>query len=150
MMRSRLLRADGPRVHVVVLDEGDEILDSLRRFAREHRLAASRFTAIGALRSVALGFRQMERRRYDRIELGEQVEVLGLHGFVTEGPDGEPMIHAHIVVGLASGEARGGHLLEGVVRPTLELVLTEEPAHLRRRHDEATGLALIDLPAEGA
>jgi uncharacterized protein len=29
------------------------------------------------------------------------------------------------------------------VRPTLEIVLTESPAHLRKRHDPESGLALI-------
>jgi hypothetical protein len=32
------------------------------------------------------------------------------------------------------------------VRPTLELVVTESPAHLHKRKDPTTGLALIDLP----
>ncbi len=41
---------------------------------------------------------------------------------------------------------RGGHLLEGIVRPTLEVMLTESPAHLRRRHDPRFGIALIDPP----
>jgi predicted DNA-binding protein with PD1-like motif len=31
------------------------------------------------------------------------------------------------------------------VRPTLEVVLTELPRHLRRRFDPDSGLALIDL-----
>jgi uncharacterized protein len=33
------------------------------------------------------------------------------------------------------------------VWPTLELVLTESPRHLRKRHDPETGLALIDPAA---
>jgi len=37
-----------------------------------------------------------------------------------------------------------GHLIEGKVRPTLEVILTESPAHLRKRHDLESGLALID------
>lgn len=61
--------------------------------------------------------------------------------------DGEPKVHAHLVVGTARGEARGGHLLEGHVRPTLELVLVETPGHLRKTHDPESGLALIDLDA---
>ena len=32
-------------------------------------------------------------------------------------------------------------------RPTLELVLTESPVHLRKKHDATSGLALIDLGA---
>lgn len=35
-------------------------------------------------------------------------------------------------VGKADGTAHGGHLLEARVWPTLELVLTESPKHLRR------------------
>jgi uncharacterized protein len=31
------------------------------------------------------------------------------------------------------------------VHPTLEVVLTESPAHLRKRHDTDSGLALISL-----
>jgi predicted DNA-binding protein with PD1-like motif len=38
-----------------------------------------------------------------------------------------------------------GHLLKATIRPTLELVLTESPVHLRKRHDRQSGLALIDL-----
>jgi hypothetical protein len=40
---------------------------------------------------------------------------------------------------------RGGHLIEGYVRPTLELIVDEVPGHLRRRSDPDTGLALIAL-----
>jgi predicted DNA-binding protein with PD1-like motif len=59
--------------------------------------------------------------------------------------DGEPLVHAHIVVGKADGTAWGGHLLAGHVWPTLELVLVESPAELRRTLDEETGLPLIAI-----
>jgi predicted DNA-binding protein with PD1-like motif len=48
-------------------------------------------------------------------------------------------------VGNRDGAAMGGHLLSGHVRPTLELVVTEAPAHLRRKTDSKTGLALLDI-----
>jgi hypothetical protein len=41
--------------------------------------------------------------------------------------------------------ALGGHILEAHVWPTLEVVLTESPRHLRRKIDDETGLALIEL-----
>ena len=37
----------------------------------------------------------------------------------------------------------GGHLLEGHVRPTLEVILTESPKHLERHFDEKAGIPLI-------
>ena len=58
-------------------------------------------------------------------------------------PEGGPALHAHIVVGKSDGTAMGGHLLGGHVRPTLEVALTESPAHLQRAIDPETGLALL-------
>jgi predicted DNA-binding protein with PD1-like motif len=58
-------------------------------------------------------------------------------------PDGKPTVHVHLVLGRRDGSALAGHLGEAHVRPTLEIVLTEVPAHLQKRKDPATGLALI-------
>ena len=54
-------------------------------------------------------------------------------------------MHAHVVVGRRDGTAHGGHLLRARVWPTLEVVLAESSAELRKKHDDETGLALIDL-----
>lgn len=51
----------------------------------------------------------------------------------------------HLLNGLRDGTTRGRHLIEARVRPTLEVVVTESPEHLRRRTDPQTGLALIDV-----
>jgi predicted DNA-binding protein with PD1-like motif len=59
------------------------------------------------------------------------------------GEDDEPAVHAHVVVGCRDTSARGGHLLDATLRPTLELIVEDSPAHLRKRIDAETGLALI-------
>jgi len=61
-----------------------------------------------------------------------------------EGQDG-PILHVHVVLGLSDGTTRGGHLLEGLVFPTLEVVVTETPAELRKVMRPDLGIALIDL-----
>jgi uncharacterized protein len=58
-------------------------------------------------------------------------------------PGGGPALHVHLVVGRSDGTALAGHLGEAHVRPTLEVILTESPAHLRKRKDHESGLALI-------
>ena len=45
---------------------------------------------------------------------------------------------------MGDGSAAAGHLQEAVVRPTLEIILTEAPGHLRKRMDADVGIALID------
>jgi predicted DNA-binding protein with PD1-like motif len=142
-MRSVSIGEEG-ETYVLVFDKGDEVMESLDRFASEHQLTAGHFTAIGALSDVTLGFLDPETKEYEPIRIDEQVEALSLVGDITL-EDGDPRVHAHVVVGKRDGQAYGGHLLEAHVWPTLEVVLTESPAHLRRRIDPETGLPLIAL-----
>ena len=80
---------------------------------------------------------------HQRLPVTEQVEVASLLGDVAQAPDGKPALHIHLVVGKPDGTAMAGHLGEGHVRPTLEVIVTESPAHLRKVKDADTGLALI-------
>jgi uncharacterized protein len=75
-----------------------------------------------------------------------QVEVLSFTGNIVQ-KDGKPRLNAHVVVDKADGRAHCGHFLGGRVWPTLELIVSEMPVHLRRAHDAETGLALLRLAA---
>src|ERR1700693_6051008 len=119
-------------------------MSGLLSFSNEHSLVGSHFPGIGAFSQVVLGYYDWEKKDYLKIPVDEQVEVVSLIGDVALEKD-QPKIHAHVVVAKRSGVTAGGHLLEGSVRPTLEIVLTESPAHLRREFDPASGLALIRL-----
>ena len=143
-MRSRVLeRTDQGTTFVLIFDKGDEVIAELTAFGKREQVRAAHFTAIGAFSSATLGFFDRAKRDYRKIPVAEQVEVLSLLGDVAL--DGsEPKVHAHVVVGKADGTAHGGHLLEGHVWPTLELILTESAHHLRKKTDRETGLALID------
>jgi predicted DNA-binding protein with PD1-like motif len=143
-VRSKLLHRDGGATYALVFDPGDEVISGLTAFAKDHDLDASDFTALGAFSSALLGFFDIEQKEYRKIPINEQVEVLTLVGNVTRDKR-ELQVHAHTVLGCADGTTRGGHLLEGHARPTLELILTEAPVQLRRRFNPAAGLALIDL-----
>lgn len=145
-MQSKLLHvADRLRVYAAVLDTGDEVTDCLTRLARDEQLWAAQVTAIGAFESAMLSFWDWERKEYERIPVQEQAEVLSLVGDIAQGEAGVPKLHLHAVLGRRGGATVGGHLLDARVRPTLEVVINESPAHLRRVHDQRTGLALIRL-----
>jgi|ERR1043166_855383 predicted DNA-binding protein with PD1-like motif len=144
-MKSKLLLdRDGQRTFAVVFDTGDEVAKGLLEFARRQHLAASQFTAIGAFSDAVIAYFRWDTRQYMHIPIPEQTEVLTCAGDVTVSDDG-PQVHAHVVLGKSDGSAHGGHLIEAHVRPTLEVVLTESPAHLRRRRDQRSGLSLIHI-----
>ncbi|HVN94032.1 MAG TPA: PPC domain-containing DNA-binding protein [Terracidiphilus sp.] len=143
-MRSKQV-ADAPKTYVVILDTGEEILKSLEEFAKREKLAGSSFKAIGALMHAELGWFNWETKKYETaVKLDEQVELLSLIGDVAL-KDGEPQIHAHLVVGRRDGTAHGGHLLKAIVRPTCELVITENPRHLEKQIDPESAIALIRI-----
>jgi predicted DNA-binding protein with PD1-like motif len=140
-MNAKLIVEAESKTFALIFDKGDEFIDGLTSFAREHELSASHF---GAFRDVMLGYFDRESKQYRQIPIVEQVEVLSLVGDIAL-KDNLPQVHAHVVVGKSDGTAHGGHVLEAHVWPTLEVVLTESPKHLRRKTDPETGLALIEI-----
>lgn len=145
-MQHKLLNDNGgQRTFAVILDSGDDVLKSLQSFVNDQRIRAAQFTAIGALSDVVLKYFDWQAKDYLEIRFAEQVEVASLIGDVATAPSGKPALHVHIVVGRRDGTAMAGHLGEAHVRPTLEVVLTESPAHLQKVMDPKTGLALIRM-----
>lgn len=145
-MKSQKIADDGgSETRVVVLDSGEEAFAALSRFANDAGITAATLTAIGAFQKATVGWFDFERKTYKKIEVDQQCEVLSAIGDVAIGDDGNASLHVHVVLGLSDGTTRGGHLLAGTVRPTLEVVLTDTPVHLRRKKKPDIGIALIDL-----
>ena len=142
-MRSKLLHDGAEKTFALIYETGDEVVTELKRFARENRPRSAHFTAIGAFRDAVLAYFDWPTKAYQDLPVTEQVEVLVLAGDIAWKAEGEPVVHAHVVVGRADGSTRGGHLKAAHVRPTLELVLVEYPRHLERKPDPESGLALI-------
>ena len=143
-MRSTLLNDHaGQRTFAVVLQTGDEAMSSLQTFIEKERVSAAQITGIGALSEARLNYFDWDEKQYQPIPVREQVEVASLVGDVALSPEGKPTLHIHVVLGRRDGTALAGHLAEARVRPTLEIILTEPPAHLMKAHDPESGLALI-------
>jgi len=145
-MQAKLLSQSGDqRIFAVVLSTGDEVMQCLQRFVIENKVHGAQLRAIGAFSEVDLGYFDWQSKDYITNHFHEQVEVAALLGDVAIAPDGRPALHIHCVLGRRDGMALAGHLLRARVRPTLEVVLQDTPAHLRKRTDAESGLALIDL-----
>ena len=145
MQHKLLNQNDRQRTFAVVLETGEEAMDCLRTFAVQQQISAAQITGIGAFKNVVLKYFDWGKKQYLDNPVNEQVEVASLIGDVALAPSGEPSIHVHLVVGRRDGMALAGHLGSGVVRPTLEVIVTESPAHLQKRKDPQSGLALIRL-----
>jgi len=146
-MKSKSINDGVERTFVLILDQGEEAFKSITEFADRESISGASVAAIGAFSEARVGWFDLNARTYKPIEVNEQCEVLSLIGDVAQGDDGKASLHLHAVLGRADGSALAGHLKSGVVRPTLEIILTESPAHLRKREDPESGLTLISLAA---
>lgn len=141
-MRVQRLSDGTETAYAVVFETGEDPVEGLTVFAEQETLSAARLVGIGAFREAMLGFFDMERKDYERIPVTEQTEVASLLGDLAL-KDGAPTPHLHAVLARRDGSAVAGHLLQAVVQPTLEVMVVETPAHLRRRIDRETGLPLL-------
>jgi predicted DNA-binding protein with PD1-like motif len=144
LMKFKILNQSAQETtYAVIFGTGDEVFSGLTQFAEDHRISAARITGIGAIQSATLGWFDPRRKTYRRISIDHQSEVLSLLGDIAMY-QGKPVVHAHMVVGFPDGTARGGHLLQAHVRPTLEVIVTAYPRPLYKKFDPEMGLAVID------
>lgn len=132
------------RTFALVASRSDDAIQILEELAREEQISGAQLTAVGAFSRATVGWFDRSAQKYQRIEVDEQCEVLSLLGDIACSDDG-PSVHVHAVLGLSTGHVRGGHLLGGEVWPTLEVIIRESSAALKKAYDSEVGLALIDL-----
>jgi len=138
-----LLNGGEAPTYLLVFHTGQEVMKGLLAFARKYDLVAGHLTGIGALSSAVIGYFDPEKNAYLRNPQNEQCELLSVAGNLALN-DNEPFFHVHVSLGNRDGSARGGHLFEAIVRPTVELVLTTSPRPVRRKIDRDSGLPLLD------
>lgn len=158
-MRYRVIEQVGARrSFVLVLDTGEEVTEAVIRFAEELGVQGASVTGIGALSRARLGWFNPATKEFRENRVDEQAEVLAITGNIARGADGHDhggghahlhgagnvRLHLHITLGCGDASVRGGHLVEGRVAPTMELIVEEAEAHLTRGVDAETGLVLLE------
>jgi predicted DNA-binding protein with PD1-like motif len=141
--KAALLSDGDTKTYLLVFRTGQEVMNGLLAFARKHKLAAGHLTGIGAVSDAVIGYFDPQTKTYLRKQEKRQAELLSLTGNLALN-DNEPFFHVHVALGLRDGSARGGHLFETTVRPTVELVLTAYPKPVRRKTDAEWDLPLLD------
>ena len=145
-MQSKLVaESAGQRTFVIILDPDEEAFSTISDFAGKQRIGAASLTALGAFSKATVGWFDLAEKTYHEIPVEQQCEVLSAIGDIAIDDSGQPSLHVHVVLGLSDGTTRGGHLIEAIVRPTLEVTVVESAVHLRRKKRPDLGIALISV-----
>jgi uncharacterized protein len=131
---------------VLRLEQGDDILKTLREFANTQRLSACFFEGIGSLYKVTLGhydFQDTKTYKYESFQ--EDLEILTLSGNIST-MNQKALPHAHVTLGRRDFSVIGGHLEEGSLANMVEVQVNKLPGKLLKAKDENVGLNLLQLP----
>ncbi len=132
----------GP-VHLIRLRTGDDLLEAITRYAKEHHINAATLEYLGAVRRAAVRYYDQDAKAYRDFTIDEHLEVLAGVGNVSL-LDGEPFVHTHMALGDSEGRAYGGHVNVGTevwaIEVRMQELVGDEPPV--REFDDCTGLTL--------
>ncbi|MBQ1827505.1 MAG: DUF296 domain-containing protein [Erysipelotrichaceae bacterium] len=118
--------------HIIRLTPGRQLKHSLIEYCRKEGIHSG-FVAgcAGSLKQLRIRLANAEEFR----DFNENLEIVSLQGSVCD--DG---VHLHVSVGDSRGNVYGGHLVEGIIHTTAEILLIESSDYiLTRQPDETTG-----------
>ena len=135
------------RVWVTRLLPGDDLAQGIIGVMQEAGTErAVVLSAVGSLGDVVLrdakegAHLPVTPEQTNTVTLAGPFELLSLEGMIVPGEEGM-FCHLHPTLGAEDGSVRGGHLLQGTVFSTVELVLAELVGFtVVKRHSEETGL----------
>ena len=134
------------QVYSIIFYKDDDVMSGLTDFAIAHKISDAHFTAIGAVSSATLAWLDIPKKKYRRIVVTQQVEVVSLIGDIAVF-SGVPVVHMHAVLCKPDGSTIGGHVFGLISNPTVEVFMTVDTTPLRKKADDASGMKLID-PAQ--
>jgi predicted DNA-binding protein with PD1-like motif len=143
-MKVKLLSTNGEtNTYILIFATGDEVVSGLTAFAQKYNVKSAHYTAIGDATSAKVGWYDKSRKMFKVIPIAAPSEVTSLIGDVAIF-NGKPVAHSHINVSTEDGISHGGHLLQLIVGPTLELVITVEPTPLYKTLNKEFEAGVID------
>ena len=117
--------------YAVRIDSGEEIIGTLKAFARAEGVRSGLIHGLGASGETELGFFVRATGQYVTRTFSGEHEIGSLTGNFSE-LDGEPFPHCHVVIAGEDFVAHTGHLFRGVVTVTCEVQVITDPDVLRR------------------
>ena len=130
--------------YLVRLEPDQEIVAAITRFADDRRIDSGVVSGLGTVHHAVLGYYDRTANEYLRRTIEEDCEIVSLVGNISV-KEGKPFAHVHATLGTRNFQALAGHLFEGRVAATCELVVRALPGTVLRKQEAASGLWLWDV-----
>jgi uncharacterized protein len=147
-LKVKLLSTAGKiKTYILIFSKGDEVVAGLTEFAKTNNIRSGHYTGIGDALSAKAGWFDYGLKKFKIIPI-DTAEVSSFAGDIA-WYKGNPIAHTHMSAAVKDGSVKGGHLLELISGPTMEIILVAEPISLYKKLDPEFEAALIDPGAKG-
>ena len=126
---------------LIRLDDGDEVVASLKEVCRREGIGSALVSGIGAAKRAEIAHYDTKEKRYNTIKLEGMLEIVSLSGNMAR-LEGEAVAHLHIAISRHDFSTLSGHLMKAEICPNCEIVLIPLGSEIERKFDERTGLNL--------
>jgi predicted DNA-binding protein with PD1-like motif len=130
---------------VIRFDIGEQFPEILAEWCEKERIESAVIVAgIGMLENIEIG--RYDGKEYSKVMVEPSSEILSLQGNVSM-KEGKPFVHLHVSLADEDMSVKGGHLFNGTVSMTIELVMLELDSKFVRVAAGGTFWRL-DIPGE--
>lgn len=131
----------GP-AHILKPPFGSDLLKELEDFVKAKGVNLAWLSGLGAVSRATIRYYDQPSQEWKDLEFDRRLEVAGMLGNVSL-LNGEPIVHAHIILSDEQGRCYGGHLGGNTLVFNMEVLLTtlSGPA-VTRKMDTQTGLTI--------
>lgn len=134
------------RAFMFSIHKGEDLLLAIQYFCHHHQVRCGLISAIGAVEKASFSVYDQKAKKYNKINLDKELEILSLTGNVSLFDD-KPMVHAHVAFSDSEGKAFGGHLVAGCKVFSSEVFIQELTGDVKvRKLEKATQLPLWSNP----
>ena len=141
-----LSTAGNAKTYMLIFAKGDELVAGLTEFAKKNNIKSGHYTGIGDMLTAKAGWFDYGLKKFKIIPI-DTAEVTSFTGDVA-WYNGNPVAHTHMSAALKDGSVKGGHLLELISGPTMEIIFVAEPAALNKKLDPEFNATIIDPALE--
>ena len=128
--------------YIVRIDKNEEVVREIKKLCLQEGIKLASVLAIGAVKSVALGFFEPVSKKYKEMTLHKPFELTSLTGNIST-KDGEIYTHFHATISDMDLRSYGGHLTHAQVTTTVEAIITPINGEIERTFNDEVGLNIL-------
>ena len=126
---------------LVYIQIDEPVMETLTSVCKNNGIMNGQISGIGAVKEIEMGAYDLDSKSYLRKQYPDNHELLSFQGNITL-KDGNPFIHAHIIIGNHDLHTWGGHLFEMKVAIVGEFIIRKIDSNAHRKLDNNIGLAV--------